>query len=209
MSAGRHHAWRRMAVEMAVTGTPGPALDIATGTGDFALCLVSNPSVTKVVGLDFTHAMLSVARQKAGSKDVLERIDLVAGDAHNLPFQDAYFACATVGFGIRNFTDVSCALREMARVVRPRGRIAILEIVRTEKIGFWGRIFPLCFRYVAPWLGALLAGDREAYTYLPKSVDEFLSNEEIESLMEELGLNLLAIRKLAFGSVAIHIGEKR
>ena len=209
MTAGRHYAWRRTAVKMVATGTSGPALDVASGTGDFAFDLARSPSVTGVVGLDSTPAMLSVARRKARRNRLSRRLDLLVGDAHSLPFPDDHFICVTVGFGIRNFVDVPGALREMRRVVRPGGRIAILEIVRIEGKGPWSRVFPLYFRYVTPWLGALLAGSREAYTYLPESVGEFLSATELTSLMEEAGLNVLTVRKMALGSVAIHIGEKR
>lgn len=208
MTAGRHYAWRRQAVDMAIGRLAGPALDVATGTGDFALELARNSSVSHVVGLDFVPEMLSVAAEKAKRKGQSGRLTLIAGDAHALPFPDNHFVCATVGFGLRNFIDVPEALKEMVRVVKPGGHVVSLEIVRSEGNVIRERMFPLYFRYVTPWLGALLAGDREAYTYLPESVGEFLAATELSSVMTGAGLQNTVIRELALGTVAIHVGEK-
>ena len=208
MTGGRHYAWRRTATDMAVGGLTGVALDVATGTGDFALALARHPSVSKVIGLDFTREMLSLAERKAQRKGLAQRLDLVVSDAHALPFPDDQFICATVGFGVRNFIDVPRALQEMARVVRPGGRVVVLEIVRVEGRGPLSWLFPLYFRYATPWLGALLAGDREAYAYLPESVEEFLSARELASMMQQVGLSNVTFRKMALGAVAIHVGEK-
>ena len=207
MSAGRHYAWRRMAVDLAVGEVAGPALDVAAGTGDFAFALARKAPVTEVVALDFSREMLMAAARKASKKGLAGRIRYTLADAHALPHPDDHFICATVGFGVRNFTDVPRALAEMARVVRPGGRVVALEIVRTDGRGPIGRMFPLYFRYATPWLGALLAGDREAYTYLPESVQGFLSVGEMSAMMEAAGLRNVAVRKLALGSVAIHAGE--
>ena len=128
-------------------------------------------------------------------------------DAHHLPYEDSQFACATVGFGIRNFIDVPRALKEMARVVKPGGRVTVLEIVRIDPKGLLGKLFPVYFRHTIPWLGALLAGDREAYAYLPASVGEFLTVGEMRCMMEDAGLRNVATRGLALGSVAIQAGE--
>ena len=209
MSAGRHHSWRRVACEMATEGLSGPALDVATGTGDFAFSLLETPGVSDVVGIDFTPEMLSVAVAKAGRKGLGRRIPFLIGDSHALPFPNGRFACATVGFGLRNFVDVPRALEEIARTVRPKGRVAVLEIVRAERKDPVERLFSAGFRYVTPWLGAVLAGDREAYGYLPESVEGFLDAEELKSVMEEAGLTNLRWKRLALGTVAILVGEKR
>ena len=156
-----------------------PALDVAAGTCDFAFDLARIPSVTRVAALDFAPAMLHVAARKARRQGLENAVDLVAGDAHALPFEDDTFICATVGFGVRNFIDQPLAVRELARVVRPGGRVAILEIVRTDEEGAWGRAFPRLFGRVAPALGAVFAGEREAYTYLPESVDGFASAPQL------------------------------
>lgn len=208
MSGGRHYAWRRKAVEMAIGDLSGPALDVATGTGDFMFDLLAKQAVTNVIGLDFTPRMLAIADNKAHRRGESGRIGLVAGDAHKLPLRDDHFICATVGFGVRNFIDLPRALGEIKRVLRPGGRLVILEIVRSEGNGLWSKLFPLCFRYVTPWVGAILAGDREAYTYLPESVQGFLSAEHLASMMEDAGFSDVTYRKLGMGTVAIHVGIK-
>ena len=207
MTAGRHYAWRRRAARMAAGELTGPALDVATGTGDFAIALAARPQVDRVVGLDFAAPMLPLAVEK--SRRAAAPVDYVAGDAHSLPFPDGAFVCVTVGFGVRNFVDLPRALSEMARVLRPGGRLVVLEIVRMEGRGVLPRLLPTLFRTVAPWLGALFAGDREAYTYLPESVQGFVTASEIADAMEEAGLTVRERKPLALGTVAIITAEKR
>jgi demethylmenaquinone methyltransferase/2-methoxy-6-polyprenyl-1,4-benzoquinol methylase len=208
MTAGRHHAWRSMATDVAISNVSGAALDVATGTGDFAFALARRPAVSHVVGLDYTPEMLTVADAKARLNGLASRLSLVAGDARALPFPDDHFECATVGFGVRNFTDVPRALREMARVVRPGGQVVVLEIVQLEDGGPLARLFPIYFRYIVPLMGAVLAGDRESYAYLPDSVEVFLTAGRLVSLMEEAGLTDVTHRKLALGIVAVLAGTK-
>lgn len=208
MTAGRHYAWRRRACRLAVGSLSGPALDVAAGTCDFAFDLARIPAVTRVAALDFAPAMLRVAARKARRQRLSHAVDLVAGDAHALPFEDDTFICATVGFGVRNFIDQPLAIRELARVVRPGGRVAILEIVRTDEEGAWGRTFPRLFGSVAPALGTVFAGEREAYTYLPESVDGFASAPQLASLMEDAGLRLIAEKRVWMRSVALLVAEK-
>jgi len=208
MTGGRHHAWRRMATEKAVAGLSGPALDVATGTGDFAISLANRSNVSNVVGVDNTPEMLAIAAAKTGQTEPAPKIGLVLGDALELPFPDGQFICATVGFGVRNFIDVPKGLREMGRVVQHGGRVVILEIVQLEDRSLMSKLFPVYFRQVVPWLGALLAGDKESYEYLPESVDVFLTADRLATIMEEVGLVNISIRRLALGTVAIHVGEK-
>ena len=144
---------------------------MATGTGDFALELAGHASVSSVVGLDSTPEMLRVADAKSRAMERSARVSWLVGDAHHIPCRDAQFICATVGFGIRNFASVSDALREIVRVVKPGGKVVVLEIVRMEGRSLLSRLFPIYFRYATPWIGGLLAGDREAYAYLPASVE--------------------------------------
>tara|TARA_Y100000588_G_scaffold11575_1_gene12686 strand:- start:2377 stop:3102 length:726 start_codon:yes stop_codon:yes gene_type:complete len=207
MTAGRHHAWRKIAVDMLLDGFyEGIALDVATGTGDFAIELARSDSVG-VVGLDFSSGMISVGQNKILAKGIGHRVSNLVGDAHMLPFADETFACATVGFGVRNFIDLPTAIREIARVLQPGGRIAILEIVRIEK-GIFRYLFKPYFKYVTPWIGAVFAGEKEAYTYLPQSVELFLSAREMLELMLEIGMEDVSIKKFALGSVAIVSGRK-
>ena len=208
MSGGRHYAWRRMATRMAVEGLEGVALDVATGTGDFAFDLALRPEVKSVVGLDFTREMMEFGLPKAESRGVRDSVSFAEGDAHDLPFPDNSFICATVGFGIRNFIDTPRALSEMARVVKPGGRVVSLEIVRQDGKGPISRLARFHFRYITPWIGSALAGDREAYTYLPQSAQGFMSASELAEAMEMAGLDVTTHKKLALGTVAIHVGLK-
>jgi demethylmenaquinone methyltransferase/2-methoxy-6-polyprenyl-1,4-benzoquinol methylase len=192
---------------MAVEGLSGSALDIASGTGDFAFELARLPNVSTAIGIDFTREMLDVANVKSERNRLARKVRFAQGEAHALPFKDNQFICVTVGFGIRNFADVPRALREMTRVVAPGGRVVSLEIVRLEGKGPLSRLLPLHFRYVAPLLGTFLAGDRQAYTYLPESVQGFLSARELSSAMEEAGLINVRHKGLAMGTVAIHVGQ--
>ena len=208
MTGGMHYVWRRSAADIAFgSGLNGAALDVACGTGDFAFDLARKPSIEQVVGLDFTPEMLALAKVKARRQGLDAATTFAVGDAHALPFADDAFVCATVGFGARNFIDVPRALREMARVVRPGGRVVVLEIVRMEGRGLRSRLLPWCFRKVAPILGAALAGDSEAYSYLPESVGEFLSARQLAAAMENAGLRNVRRRSLALGMVAIVSGE--
>ena len=208
MSGGRHYAWRRLAArDAAATGLRGDALDVACGTGDFALDLARIDGINSVVGVDFAPQMLTLARRKANRQRLSAQTAFVTSDAHTLPFPNDAFVCATVGFGVRNFIDVQRALSEMARVVRPGGRVVVLEIVRLEGSGLRARALPWCFRRAAPLLGALLARDAEAYAYLPESVDAFLSAQELAAAMEHAGLRIVRHRRLALGSVAVIAGE--
>ena len=208
MSGGMHHTWRRRAADVATRGEYGQALDVATGTGDLALELARRPGIERVVGLDFAPQMLTLAQAKAERHRLSGPVHWILGDALNLPFPDDGFLCVTSCFGLRNFTDAEAALREMARVVRPGGRIAILDIVPMKGTGMLSRLSRLYMRTVVPRLGAILARDKEGYTYLPESVDIYLDPQELAQIMEGLGLHPVAHRTMAGGTVALHVGEK-
>ena len=208
MSGGRHYAWRRRAAALAVEGLRGSALDVATGTGDFAFDLARRQEVESVFGLDFTRKMMMLGVSKSARQRLARSVSFVEGDAHRLPFAADSFICVTVGFGIRNFVDVPAALREMVRVVSPGGRVVSLEIVRLDGSGPVSRMARFHFRSVTPWIGAVVAGDREAYTYLPQSAQGFMSASELSHAMEEAGLKVTTCCELALGTVAIHVGEK-
>ena len=208
MSGGRHYAWRHRATRLAAEGLTGMALDVATGTGDFAFDLARRPEVTSVIGLDFARQMMLLGILKADRQGVASALTFTEGDAHQLPFANDTFICATVGFGIRNFIDVPAALREMTRVVQPGGRVVSLEIVRQDGKHPVTRMARFHFRFVTPWIGAIVAGDRAAYTYLPQSAQEFMSADELSAAMSEAGLEVTACHRLALGTVAIHVGRK-
>ncbi|MDO8490795.1 MAG: ubiquinone/menaquinone biosynthesis methyltransferase [Dehalococcoidia bacterium] len=209
MTAGMHSRWRRVAARAATEGlSPGPALDVATGTGGLAFELARRAEVQEVVGLDFVPGMLALAQVLERRQGQRQRLHWVLGDALFLPFPDSAFACVTSGFAMRNVTDVGSAVSEMSRVVRPGGRVALLEMTPLARRRLGSRLLWAYFSHVVPALGQVLAGDREAYTYLPESVEQFLTAEQLGRLMEEAGLVSVRWQLLGMGLVALHVGEK-
>jgi demethylmenaquinone methyltransferase/2-methoxy-6-polyprenyl-1,4-benzoquinol methylase len=205
MTLGMHHAWRRVAARETIASPDGPALDLATGTGDLALDLAEVHPHRVVVAADFALGMLSVAREKMRGLEEARRVRLMAADALALPFETRTFACVTSAFLLRNLADLEQGLREMKRVSRPGGRVVALEITRMRAPGFTA-LFRLYFHHVVPWVGQLIGGDREAYTYLPQSVDRFVTPAELSALMEKVGLRGVSYRRLGLGTVTVHVG---
>ncbi len=208
MTGGMHHRWRRLTARLAAEGLEGDALDVATGTGDLAFALSKRGEVRSAVGVDFVPEMVSLAALKAERRRLSGRAVFLQGDALALPFQDDTFTCATSGFGMRNMADVPLAVAEMARVVKPGGRVAVLEITPLPGNGPFPKLFRFYFHRIVPLVGGLLTGDREAYTYLPRSVDLFPAAEAFAALMVQAGLINVRCLKVGMGSVAIHVGEK-
>lgn len=201
MSAGLHHRWRRRAAGLARLRPGDQALDACCGTGDLALELKRRVGPNgKVIGLDFSKPMLDEARAKSARLGV--EIEYVQGNALELPFEDGAFDAVTVGFGVRNLADLKTGLAELARVVRARGRLVVLEITSPRRPPLsW--FYAVWFDRLVPLLGAL-AADRDAYTYLPRSVRRFPAAPELATLMENVGLQDVQCLLLAGGIVAIH-----
>jgi demethylmenaquinone methyltransferase / 2-methoxy-6-polyprenyl-1,4-benzoquinol methylase len=199
MTAGLHHRWRTRAADMAALSPGDRALDVATGTGDLAIELKKRVgSQGEVIGSDFSEAMLELARRKAPA------LRFEHGNALSLPYEDGSFDAATVGFGARNFSDLPQGLREMARVVRPGGRVVILEITTPERPPLsW--FFQLWFDRVVPLLGRF-AGDSDAYAYLPSSVRRFPNARGLAAAMTAVGMVDVRWLLTAGGIIAIHVG---
>jgi demethylmenaquinone methyltransferase / 2-methoxy-6-polyprenyl-1,4-benzoquinol methylase len=196
MTAGLDQRWRRLAAREVVW--PGDCvLDACCGTGDLAV--EAERRGGRVVGLDFSSRMLERARKKSGA------IEWVEGDALALPFPDGEFDAATVGFGVRNLSDLEGGLRELARVLRPGGKIAVLEITRPS--GLLRPFFRLWFDVVVPLAGRVLPGGK-AYTYLPASVRRFPGPDDLSVLFERAGFSDVRYRLLGGGIVALHVGVK-
>jgi len=196
MTAGLHHRWRERAVDLARVGPGSRVLDVATGTGDLAIALAGRGA--EVVGSDFSEGMLAVARGKAPS------LRWEQGNALALPYGDAEFDAATVGFGARNFSDLERGLSEMVRVVRPGGRVVVLEIT-TPTSPPLSTFFSLWFDRIVPLLGKL-AAEPEAYTYLPSSVKRFPGPQALGTVMHGLGLRDVRWILTAGGIIALHAG---
>jgi demethylmenaquinone methyltransferase/2-methoxy-6-polyprenyl-1,4-benzoquinol methylase len=204
MTGGRHHAWRRATARAATAAPSGPILDLATGTADLALAIRRLEPARPVVGADFSLGMLDKAGRKLAGPGQA-RVALVAADALALPFADGTFACVVSAFLLRNLVDLGRGLREMRRVTRPGGRVIALDITRVA-LPIWGAVFGLYFHRVVPAIGALVARDRQAYTYLPQSVDRFLTPRELAQAMEKAGLCDVHWQTFALGTVALHVG---
>lgn len=205
MTLGMHHGWRRLAARETIPVPEGPVLDLATGTADLALELCEVHPHREIVGADFSLGMLRVAAEKVARGATARHLRLVAADALALPFEDRSFAGVTSAFLLRNLADLRAGLAEMKRVTRPGGRVIALEITQMTVPGF-APVFNFYFHRVVPAIGRLVARDREAYTYLPDSVDRFLSPPELSTLMEAVGLRGVRFRRLGMGSVTLHIG---
>jgi demethylmenaquinone methyltransferase/2-methoxy-6-polyprenyl-1,4-benzoquinol methylase len=205
MTGGRDQAWRRAAARLAAPPAGSLALDLATGTGDLALALLAETRVRGVIGVDFVEGMLRLGRDKLGARGE-RRVRLAAADALALPFRDRAFGCVASAFLLRNLADLRAGLAEMRRVTAPGGSVVAVEITPPTLPG-WREAFRLYFHHVVPAVGALVSGSREAYTYLPRSVDRFVAPAELARLMVEAGLADVRIARVGLGTVTIHVGR--
>jgi demethylmenaquinone methyltransferase/2-methoxy-6-polyprenyl-1,4-benzoquinol methylase len=202
MTAGLHHRWRARAADLADVGPGDSALDVACGTGDLAIELARRVgSGGQVIGSDFAEEMLQRARAKAPN------LEWEWGNALELPYAGDRFDAATVGFGARNFSDLERGLAEMTRVVKPGGRVVVLEITTPHRAPL-STFYSLWFDRVVPLIGRL-TGEDEAYTYLPNSVKRFPGPEGLAAVMERVGLREIRWILTAGGIIALHVGTKR
>jgi demethylmenaquinone methyltransferase/2-methoxy-6-polyprenyl-1,4-benzoquinol methylase len=205
MTAGLHHEWRDRAVDRAQVGPGSDALDLCTGTGDLALALRRRIGADgRVVGSDFSEAMLELARRKSGEEGL--PVEFGWADALELPYGDGSFDAVTVGFGARNLADLGRGLSEMARVLRPGGRLVILEITRPQREPL-ASFYSLWFDKLVPVIGSV-AGDSEAYSYLPDSVRSFPDPQRLAEMIDAAGFAEIRWLLVAGGIIAIHSATK-
>lgn len=206
LSFNRHRLWRNYAVELAKVQPGNSALDVCTGTGDFALDLYKKVGTSgRVIGSDFCEPMVRLGKVKT-DKASDSRIGMTVGDAQSLPFASNLFDVVTVGFGIRNVTDTKLAFQEMTRVAKPGGRVVCLEFTQPQH-WFWRHAVNFYNRFILPIIGSVLSRG-EAYKYLPASIDAFHSREQLADIMRDSGLQNIQMVDLNFGSVCIHLGVK-
>lgn len=198
--------WRKKAVRLVKKYNPTRILDVATGTGDFAIELsVLNPSEIK--GIDISAGMLDVGQAKMVRKKLNQMIDLQLGDAENIHFDDNYFETVTVAFGVRNFENLKVGLKEIHRVLKPGYPLAVLEFSKP-------RVFPMkqlynfYFKFILPNIGRVISKDKSAYTYLPESVQAFPEGKDFIEFLEEVGYKNIKEHRLTLGIATIYLAEK-
>ena len=202
LSMSIDRVWRRRVVGEVRRAKPGRILDVATGTGDLAIAMARRIRDVQVLGVDLSEQMLAVARRKIDGRIVLDR-----GDAERLAVADASVDVATVAFGVRNFGDLGAGLRELARTIKPGGKVVILEFSRPRN-----RVFRALYEFysykILPRIGGLVSRDKRAYEYLPASVGEFPAPEEFMAMMARAGFRNCRARSQSFGIAQIYIGER-
>jgi len=208
LSFGLHHWWKRVAVGLLALKPGERVLDVCGGTGDLAM-IAARPigPQGRIVVYDFSRAMLEAGRPKIAAVSLAGRILHVQGDAQRLAFPDGRFDAAMVGFGIRNLSSMEAGFKEMHRVLKPSGRVMCLEFSRPVTPWF-RRVYDLYSFAVMPLTGKIIAGSREAYSYLPESIRQFPLPDELSALLRNLGFTRVSYRRLTNGIAVAHIGIK-
>lgn len=206
LSLGIDVMWRKRAIKMLQTDQPKLILDIATGTGDFAIeALALNPE--KVIGVDISEGMLEEGRKKMKRKKLDHIIELQLGDSEKLLFPENNFDAVIVSFGVRNFENLEKGLADMYRVLKPGGKTVILEFSKPEKFPM-KQGYNFYFKYILPQIGKLVSNDNDAYTYLPESVQAFPYGKEFLGILERIGFKNTKCTSQTFGVSSIYIGQK-
>lgn len=205
LSAGIHKSWRKKAVQYFIHDKPEMILDVATGTGDFAIESL-NVMPKLVHGMDISEGMLNIGKEKIKKLGLDEKIILQYGDAENPPFNENTFDVITVGFGVRNFENLELGLTQLRKILKPGGKLIILEFSKPAK---WFRpLYMSYFKYITPTIGRLFSKDSRAYTYLPESVQAFPSGDEFLKILSKCGLKNCECKPLTFGIASIYSSVK-
>lgn len=198
--------WRRKTIQKLKLYSPKSILDIATGTGDFAIA-ASKLSDTKITGIDISEGMLNVARQKIAKKNLEKQIEFRKADSENLPFDDVIFDAAIVGFGVRNFENLNKGLSEILRVMKPGGVLFVLEFSKPISTPF-KQIYMFYFMRILPFIGRMISKDSSAYSYLPESVNEFPDGERFLTILADVGFVNNECFRQSFGIASIYEAHK-
>lgn len=206
LSLGIDKLWRKKAVKLLKDVQPKKIIDLATGTGDFAIAsLALKPD--EIVGVDISDGMLEMGRVKMKKKGVDNIIKMMNGDSEDLPFEDGYFDALTVGFGVRNYENLEKGLAEMLRVLRPGGKAVILEFSKPKKFPI-KQLFGFYSKYIIPFLGKTISKDDAAYAYLPESVEAFPEGQAFLTILEKVGYKNLKATLVSGGIATIYSGIK-
>lgn len=207
MSWNIDRGWRREAIKQLQEFKPKTLLDIATGTGDFAILAAQMLQPEEIVGIDISTGMMDIAREKVREKQIDHIISFQQEDSNNLSFADNSFDALTVAFGIRNFQNLDRCLKEMQRVLVPGGHLSILEL--TSPVNFPMRqLFKLYSHTVLPVYGKMMAGDMDAYKYLTATIESFPQAEELLKSFIKSGFSKIHFKRLTFGICTMYLAEK-
>ena len=206
LSLGIDILWRKRAVRLLTKYQPQLILDIATGTGDFAIEALSlKPK--KIIGVDISEGMLSVGREKLIKKNLTDKIELISGDSEVLPFEDNFFDAVIVSFGVRNFENLEKGLSDMLRVLKPGGKVVILEFSKPKSFPF-KQLYKFYFQWILPKIGKLISKNHAAYTYLPDSVEAFPDGDDFLNILNKIGFQKNQCTPLTLGISSIYFGSK-
>lgn len=206
LSLGIDRIWRRRAISVLKPLKPRAILDVATGTGDFAIQALSlDPE--KIIGVDISEGMLAIGRRKIEARRLSDKVALLRGDSENLEFEENKFDAVTVAFGVRNFENLEKGLAEILRVLRPGGMLVVLEFSRPVKFPI-KQLYHFYFKTILPRIGRLVSKDRSAYTYLPESVEAFPDGTDFERILQKVGFKDTTCEKLTLGISSIYTGRK-
>lgn len=206
LSGGIDIYWRKRAIKLLKKAQPRVILDIATGTGDFAIeALALKPE--KIIGVDISEGMLAVGRQKIQKLGKQGTIELRTGDSESLPFTNNYFDAVIVSFGVRNFENLLAGLTDMQRVMKPGGTCVIVEFSKPKAFPF-KQVYNFYFKYILPTVGKIVSKDQSAYTYLPESVQAFPDGNDFLTIFEKAGFTNTKCIPLTFGICSIYVGHK-
>lgn len=207
MTLGIDRWWRRVAVKMVKRSNPRRILDVATGTGDFAIGLYDKIHPQQVVGIDLSQGMLDVARRKVEKRGLQDAITLQQGDCLAMPFKDGEFDAVTVAFGVRNFEHLLQGYQQMHRVLAPGGMLCVVELsTPRNRVTRW--FYDLYTLHIIPWFGALKSHDKSAYRYLPQSIAAVPQGEDMLAIMREAGFNECKVKRMTFGTCSIYTGKR-
>lgn len=207
MSLGIDIIWRKKAIRALKASKPQRLLDVATGTGDFALEAINMLHPEKVIGVDISSGMLAIAREKIAKKNLEDRFEVVLADSENLPFAAGTFDAVTVAFGVRNFENLEQGLTDIHRVLKPGGKAVVLEFSKPKAFPV-KQFYHFYFNHVTPLIGKLFSKDHRAYSYLPESVAQFPDGKRFTDILQRVGFKEAIARPQTFGICTLYIATK-
>lgn len=207
LSLGIHKGWRKKCIKLIAAKNPKHILDVATGTGDFAIAAMKlNP--IKVIGIDISEGMMKFGREKIKKLKLEHKITLQYGDAETCNLPSNSIDAITVGFGVRNFENLEKGLENMLRILKPGGQLCVLEFSSPRNFPM-KQFYKFHFKYITPTFGKMFSKDTRAYTYLPESIRAFPDNERFTAILDKVGYTKTSFKTISFGLAAIYLAEKK